>query len=140
MQQALQQLQQENQQLKLDKTLDFKKLEIQSYEAETKRITALNQDRGTETPDDMAALSHLLDGAQALDEHDIQRAQLEHSVVMDHAKLQLENKKLNMQHEQAQNQHELATKQASMRPTSPAPSGGTFEDIAIRPRKRLKDR
>jgi hypothetical protein len=125
MQQALQQLQQENQQLKLDKTLDFKKLEIQSYEAETKRITALNQDRGTETPPDMAALTHLLDGAQALDEHDIQRAQLEHSVVMDHAKLAMENKKLNIQQEQNSNSHELAMKQASMRPASPAPSGGS---------------
>jgi hypothetical protein len=118
-------LQQENQQLKLDKTLDFKKLEIQSYEAETKRITALNQDRGTETPPDMAALTHLLDGAQALDEHDIQRAQLEHSVVMDHAKLAMENKKLNIQQEQNSNSHELAMKQASMRPASPAPSGGS---------------
>lgn len=125
MQQALQQLQEENHQLKLDKTLDFKKLEIQSYEAETKRITALNQDRGTETPPDMAALTHLLDGAQALDEHDIQRGQLEHSIVMDHAKLAMENKKLNIQQEQNARTHELAIKTASMRPTSPAPSGGS---------------
>lgn len=125
MQAEMMKLQIENQQLKLDKTLDFKKLEIQSYEAETKRITALNQDRGTETPSDMEALNKLLDGAQALDEHDIQRAQLEHNIVMDHAKLGLESRKLDLQKEQAANQHELAVKQASMRPASPAQSGGS---------------
>jgi Phage P22-like portal protein len=124
MQQQLQQLQQENQQLKTDKTLEFKKLEIQSYDAETKRISALNQDRGTESPDDMAALSKILDGAQKLDEHDIQRAQLEHSIVMDHAKLGLEKTKVNLQAQTEANKHELA-KKASIRPTNPAPSGGS---------------
>jgi hypothetical protein len=131
MQQAIQQLQQENTQLKLDKTIDFKKLEIQSYEAETKRIAALNQDRGTEGPSDMDALDRLLDNAKTIDEHDIQRAQLEHSVVMDHAKLGLEHQKLTLQAQQAENarqaaeaQHEVAMKAASARPAT-ASSGGT---------------
>jgi len=124
MQQALQQLQQENTQLKLDKTLDFKKLEIQSYEAETKRMAALNQDRGTESPADYTALETLLEGAKTVDEHDIQRAQLEHSIVMDHAKLGLEHQKLSLQAQQATNQHEVAMKAASARPTT-ASSGGT---------------
>lgn len=124
MQQAIQQLQQENTQLKLDKTIEFKKLEIQSYDAETKRISALNQDRGTEQPDDSAALSKmLLDSSAKIDEHDIQRAQLEHSVVMDHAKMALEHQKLSVQQEQAANQHELAKKQLSMRPSPTAQSG-----------------
>lgn len=83
-QMLISQLQNENQQLKADKTIDFKKLEIESYNAETKRITALNQDRGTETPPDLEALKMLLDGAQTIDEHDIQRAQLAHSMHMDH--------------------------------------------------------
>lgn len=124
MQQALQQLQQENTQLKLDKTIDFKKLEIQSYEAETKRITALNQDQGKETPPDMTALTELLEGAKTLDEHDIQRAQLEHSIVMDHAKLGLETQKMQLQAHQAENQHEVAMKAASARPAT-ASSGGS---------------
>jgi len=124
MQQALQQLQQENTQLKLDKTLDFKKLEIQSYEAETKRMAALNQDRGTESPADYTALETLLEGAKTVDEHDIQRAQLEHSIVMDHAKLGLEHQKLSLQAQQATNQHEVAMKAASARPAT-ASSGGT---------------
>jgi hypothetical protein len=116
MQQALAQLQQENTQLKLDKTIEFKKLEIQSYEATTKRITALNQDRGTETPDDLGALNSLLDHAAQVDEHDIQRGQLEHNIVMDHAKLALEGQKLQVQREQ----NKL---QASARSASAAQSG-----------------
>ncbi len=124
MQQALQQLQQENTQLKLDKTIEFKKLEIQSYEAETKRIGALNQDQGKETPSDQGALDKLLDGAKTIDEHDIQRAQLEHSVYMDHAKMALEHQKLGVQVQQMAQQHEVAMKQASVRPAT-ASSGGS---------------
>lgn len=125
MQQALQMLQSENQQLKQDKTLEFKKLEIMSYEAETKRISALNQDQGKETPPDMTALTTLLDNAKTLDEHDIQRAQLEHSIVMDHAKLGLEHQKLAVSAQQAENQHEVAMKAASTRPAPTAQSGGS---------------
>jgi len=125
MQQMLQQLQQENTQLKLDKTIEFKKLEIQSYDAETKRITALNQDRGTESPSDMGALDKLLEGAKTVDEHDIQRAQLEHSIVTDHMKLGLESRKLDLQAQQAANQHEMAQKTLSARPKPTAQSGGS---------------
>ena len=118
MQQLLQQLQQENQELKTDKTIEFKKLEIQSYDAETKRITALNQDKGTETQNDLAALNAILQGAQKLDEHDIQRAQLEHGVVMDHKKHQLAES-------QAESQAELAMKQISMRTSANAKPTGS---------------
>lgn len=120
MQQALQMLQTENQQLKLDKTLEFKKLEIQSYEAETKRISALNQDQGKETPEDLGALDKLLESAKTIDEHDIQRGQLEHSIVIDHAKMALEHQKLAVQAKQAENQHEVAMKQASTRASATA--------------------
>lgn len=120
MQQAIQQLQAENQQLKTDKTIDFKKLEIESYNAETKRIQALNQDQGKETPVDYTALETLLEGSKTVDEHDIQRAQLEHSIVMDHAKLGLETQKMALQAKQADNQHEVAMKAASTRPANTA--------------------
>lgn len=122
MQQALQQLQQENAALKQDKTIEFKKLEIQSYEAETKRISALNQDQGKETPADYTALEKILEGAKTIDEHDLQRAQLEHSIVVDHAKIGLEQQKINLQAKQAENQHEVAMKQTSMRAAG-APNG-----------------
>jgi len=125
MQQTLQQLQAENAQLKQDKTIDFKKLEIESYNAETKRIAALNQDKGTETPSDQGALDKILETSKTIDEHDIQRAQLEHSIVMDHAKMGLERQKISLQTQQVQNQHEMAQKQLSARPTPNAQSGGT---------------
>jgi hypothetical protein len=132
MQQLLQQLQQENTQLKLDKTLEFKKLEIQSYEATTKRISALNQDQGKETPPDMSALETLLEGAKTVDEHDIQRAQLEHSMVIDHAKLGLEHQKLALAAKQAENQHEAAMKQASTRSAQTAQAGGSKKSQSSR--------
>lgn len=126
MQQAIQQLSAENQQLKMDKTLEFKKLEIQSYDAETKRIAALNQDKGTETAPDMSALETILETSKTIDEHDIQRAQLEHSIVMDHAKLGIEQQKLAVAAQTAQNQHEVAMKAASTRPAPTAkPSGSS---------------
>lgn len=113
MQQQMQQLQQENLQLKQDKTIDFKKLEIESYNAETKRIQALNQDKGTEGPDDLEALKLVLQGAQKLDEHDIQRAQLAHTMNMDHLK---------HEHEKtvAENAQEVALKGLSMRASATA--------------------
>ncbi len=70
-------------------------------------------------------------GAKTVDEHDIQRAQLEHSVVMDHANLQLKardqqlkGQQMAIQAKQADDQHTLAMKTASTRPAQTAkPSG-----------------
>jgi hypothetical protein len=107
-QMLIQQLQQENMNLKNDKTLEFKKLELLSYDAETKRIAALNQDRGNENEIEIQALSKILEGSAKLDEHDIQRAQLHHSMIMEH-----------MQHQQKQqqieSQSEIALKGLSMK-------------------------
>lgn len=83
MQQQLQQLQMENQQLKQDKTIEFKKLEVMSYDAETKRIAALNQDRGNSDQMELDAIGKILEGSAKLDEHDIQRQQMAHSKNMD---------------------------------------------------------
>jgi hypothetical protein len=111
--QHIQQLTLENQQLKMDKTIDFKKLEIESYNAETKRIAALNQDRGMETQMEMDAISKLIDSSAKLDEHDIQRAQLAHSMNMDHAE------HAHKQNELEQTQ-QLAMKQLSARASATA--------------------
>jgi hypothetical protein len=116
-QQTIIQLQTENQELKMDKTLEFKKLEIQSYDAETKRISALNQDRGTEGVDDLEALKLLLTGAQKLDEHDIQRQQMAHNQKMDVAKHTLAQT-------QAENSQEIALKGLSQKAAQPASPGG----------------
>ena len=100
-QQALQQLQQENMQLKADKTIEFKKLEIMSYDAQTKRIAAIAQDRGNEKDFELRALSKLMDGSAKLDEHDIQRAQMQHDAKMDHMGHQQKQDQLEGQQEVA---------------------------------------
>jgi hypothetical protein len=125
MKQMLAQLQQENTSLKLDKTLEFKKLEIQSYDSTTKRIMALNQDRGNETPDDLGALNDLLGHAAKIDEHDIQRAQLEHTIVKDHMEHGLKQDQLAAQREQASASNEIAMKQASTRASASAKPTGS---------------
>lgn len=61
MQQALQKLQMENLELKQDKTLEFKKLELQAYDNETKRIAALNRNFGVEDPSETKAITHIID-------------------------------------------------------------------------------
>jgi hypothetical protein len=115
MQQELMRLQSENQELKTDKTIEFKKLELMSYDAETKRIHALNQDFGKESDTEMKAIEHILKGAQTLDEHDIQRAQLAHGMNMDH-------KQHDHQVNESQRTQELAMKQLSAR-VSAQPTG-----------------
>jgi len=115
MQQLLQQLQQENQALKADKTIDFKKLEIQSYDAETKRIQALNQDRGMADNMEYQAIAKLLDASKALDEHDIQRRQMQHNEIMDHANLGTQPAQMAMDHQQFQTTTEQAEKALSQK-------------------------
>ena len=110
---ALQQLQQENMQLKNDKTIEFKKLEILSYDAETKRIAAIANDRGNEKQFELDALAHLLKGSATLDEHDIQRAQMQHDAGMDH-----------MAHQQKQQQLEGA-QEVALKSLSQKASGAT---------------
>lgn len=73
MQMQLQQLSMENQQLKTDKTLEFKKLEIDSYNAETQRIRALSDNEVDANEIEMGYLKTMLDGAKTVDEHDIKR-------------------------------------------------------------------
>jgi hypothetical protein len=91
----------------------------------TKRIMALNQDRGNETPDDLGALNDLLGHAAKIDEHDIQRAQLEHTIVKDHMEHGLKQDQLAAQREQASASNEIAMKQASTRASASAKPTGS---------------
>lgn len=118
MQLLIQQLQQENQGLKLDKTIEFKELEIKAFEAETKRISALSQDKdegGAKDAMETQALQMILDNAKTIDEHDIQRTQLEHTMAMDQAKVGIERDKLEVAREK--------NKQDSARSAATAQSG-----------------
>jgi hypothetical protein len=121
-QEAIQKLSVENQTLKADKTLDFKKLEIQAYDAETKRIQALSQDFDKGSPEketsEADALKTLLDNATKLDEHDLKRAELAHRISID-------NKTIEQKQVAMDNQKELAEKTISTKAaTQSAKPGG----------------
>lgn len=77
MQQKLMELDSENKQLKADKTIDFKKLEIDAYNAETQRIRALSDHEVDANQMEMGAIQMILDGSKSLDEHDMKREDAE---------------------------------------------------------------
>lgn len=113
----LQQAMSENQQLKTDKTLDFKKLEIDSYNAQTKRIQALNEDQGKAQEFEYKAIQTMVDGAQTVDEHDIQREQMAHSHNLETQKMHHEQGMAVLDHatkmQQLSQQNALAEKKLS---------------------------
>lgn len=73
MQMQMAQLQQENQQLKSDKSIDLMKIEIDKYNAETQRIKALSDHEVDANDMEMNAIQMILDGSRTLDEHDMRR-------------------------------------------------------------------
>lgn len=82
LQMELQALQEENKKLKADKTVDFKKLEIDAYNAETQRIRALSDNEVDGNAMEMNAIQMILDGSRSLDEHDMKREDAEHNRAM----------------------------------------------------------
>lgn len=112
MQQKLQELDAENKALKADKTIDFKKLEIDSYNAETQRIRALSDHEVDGNQMEMDAIKMILDGSKQLDEHDLRRDEFD--------------QKRQDQREDNARQHELAQQTLKMKstPSAPSPSGG----------------
>lgn len=77
LQQKLMELEAENKDLKADKTIDFKKLEIDSYNAETQRIRALSDHEVDGNQMEMNAIKMILDGSKQLDEHDMRREEFD---------------------------------------------------------------
>lgn len=73
MQMQLQQLTVENQELKQDKTIDFEKLKIDAYNAETQRIRALSDNEVDATMAEHAVVKTILDGSAKLDMQEIGR-------------------------------------------------------------------
>lgn len=82
MQMQLQQLATENQQLKLDKTLEFKKIEIDSYNAETARIKALSDHEVDLQEQNLKAIGQILDGSAKIDEYELRAEELEEKTSM----------------------------------------------------------
>lgn len=77
MQQALMELETENKELKADKTIDFKKLEIDAYNAETKRIQALSDHEVDAQQQSLEAIGMILNGSKELDEQDMRREEFD---------------------------------------------------------------
>lgn len=77
MQMQLQQLAMENQQLKTDKTLEFKKLEVDSYNAETLRIRALSDHEVDLQDQSLKAIGQILEGSKKVDELELKAEELE---------------------------------------------------------------
>jgi len=77
MQQQMQQLMVENQELKTDRTMDERKLEIDAYNAETQRIRALSDNEVDNTKLNMQGIAQILDASKAIDKNDIKRAELD---------------------------------------------------------------
>lgn len=76
MQQKLMELEAENRELKADKTLEFKGLEVDVYNAETQRIRALSDHEVDANQMEMDAIREILNASKSLDEFEIKREAL----------------------------------------------------------------
>jgi hypothetical protein len=101
-------LEAENKELKADKTIDFKKLEIDSYNAETARIKALSDHEVDANEMEFKAIQAIIDGSAKLDEQDIRRDEFEQNTIN--------------QREDNARQHDLAEKSLKMKSTPTAKS------------------
>lgn len=77
LQQALQQLQAENAELKNQHDIELKKLEIAGYNAETQRIRALSDHEVDNTKLEQDAIKMILDGSKTIDEMDLRAEELD---------------------------------------------------------------
>lgn len=117
LQMQLQQLQMENQQLKTDKTIDFKKLEIDSYNAETNRIKALSDHEVDANQMEMDAIAMILDGHKTADEHDMKRDEQV------------------MKRDDSDRNHELSKEQLKQKQSTPAAKSTSSSRTKSQPRK-----
>ena len=76
MQMQLQTLQQENQTLKTDKSIDIEKLKIDAYNAETQRIRALSDHEVDANQMEMDGIKTILDNTRALDDFDLRQEEM----------------------------------------------------------------
>lgn len=74
-QMQIQTLTQENQKLKMDRTIDLEKVKVDIYNAETQRIRALSDNEVDGNQLELQAIGHILEGSKKLDDQDIQREQ-----------------------------------------------------------------
>jgi vacuolar-type H+-ATPase subunit I/STV1 len=77
LQMQMQALQQENEQLKTDKTIEFEKLEVDKYNAQTQRIKALSDHEVDMNQMEQDAIKTILDGSVKLDEMELKKDDIE---------------------------------------------------------------
>lgn len=82
MQLEMQALAQENQQLKIDKTIEFEKLEVDKYNAETQRIRALSDNMVDDNDIELQAIKAIVDGGLKINKADVELDAHEHSKAM----------------------------------------------------------
>lgn len=73
LQMQMQELSQENQKLKMDRSVDIEKLKIDTYNAETQRIRALSDNQVDGNQLELNAIGQILQHSAKLDEQDIKR-------------------------------------------------------------------
>lgn len=78
MQMAIQVLQKENEELKMDKSIEIEKLEIDRYNAETQRIRALSDNEVDAQETQYKAIEMILNKSKELDELELKRDVQEH--------------------------------------------------------------
>jgi len=106
----MQALAEENKALKTDKTLEFKKLEVDVYNAETQRIRALSDHEVDANEMEMGAIQQIIDGSKTLDEHDIRR-------------------------DENERKHELGIEQLKVKQSTPAVKSTSSSGTKSQPRK-----
>ncbi len=93
MQMQLQTLAEENKSLKADKTIDFEKLKIDAYNAETQRIRALSDNEVDGNKMEMDAIKNILDMSAKLDDHELKRDQMDHDKEISEKQLEVAKQK-----------------------------------------------
>ena len=119
MQQAqmeMQALQQENQQLKTDRDIEYKKLTVDIYNAETQRIRALSDNMVDDKPVELDGITQILDTGLQLHGAALAQDNQEHQQQMD-------LRGHDLQAQQAQAQQEQAA-QSAQQTAKPAQGGG----------------
>jgi hypothetical protein len=115
----MQALQQENQQLKTDKDIEYKKLVIDTYNAETQRIRALSDNMVDGNPTELDGIKQILDTGLQLHDAALSQDDQEHQHAMDVKQHDLQSQQADAQNQQAQQAQAMA-KAAQAQP----PSGG----------------
>ena len=108
--QQMQQLQEENTKLKIEKLTKERELVIDAYNAETQRIRALSDHEVDGNQMEMNAIQMILDSSTKLDEHDMRRDEFDRNEGQDRSK-----QMMNSMEAQASRDHaiELATARTS---------------------------